>query len=245
MTQTAEEPGFTPPYMSFETFRHFVLRLNSQAMPPRIDRSMMVGMAGGTQTALIQLLKQFELIGESNEVKRQLIELCADEDSFAEGLRSILNRYYVDQVELGRSQGTPGQLAESFAPSGYSGSTLRKAVTFFLHAAKAAELPLSPHFRPPKASPTPNRARRTKTSRPVDPAPSPSTGQSAPAAESHTIELASGGTVTVSCSTSFLALSRHDRDFLFELVDRLKDYAVAGAGLQNQTPKEVLRDGPD
>lgn len=34
MTQTAEEPGFTPPYMSFETFRHFVLRLNSQAMPP-------------------------------------------------------------------------------------------------------------------------------------------------------------------------------------------------------------------
>ena len=187
----------------------------------------------------------YELIGESNEVKRQLIELCADEDSFAEGLRSILNRYYVDQVELGRSQGTPGQLAESFAPSGYSGSTLRKAVTFFLHAAKAAELPLSPHFRPPKASPTPNRARRTKTSRPVDPAPSPSTGQSAPAAESHTIELASGGTVTVSCSTSFLALSRHDRDFLFELVDRLKDYAVAGAGLQNQTPKEVLRDGPD
>lgn len=129
---------------------------------------MMVGMAGGTQTALIQLLKQFELIGESNEVKRQLIELCADEDSFAEGLRSILNRYYVDQVELGRSQGTPGQLAESFAPSGYSGSTLRKAVTFFLHAAKAAELPLSPHFRPPKASPTPNRARRTKTSRPVE-----------------------------------------------------------------------------
>ena len=62
MTQTAEDSAFTPPYMSFETFRNFVLKLNPHAMPPRIDRSMMVGMAGGTQTALMQLLKQFELI---------------------------------------------------------------------------------------------------------------------------------------------------------------------------------------
>lgn len=245
MTQTAEEPAFTPPYMSFETFRNFVLKLNPHAMPPRIDRSMMVGMAGGTQTALMQLLKQFELIGESNEVKPHLIELCADDDAFAEGLRSILNRHYGEQIELGRRQGTPGQLAESFAASGYSGSTLRKAVTFFLHAAKAADLPLSPHFRPPKASPTPNRARRTKAPRPVDPAPTPDTGQSASGAESHTIELASGGTVTVSCSTSFLALTRQDRDFLFDLVDRLKDYAGASTSAPDQTSKGVLDDGPD
>lgn len=245
MTQTAEDSAFTPPYMSFETFRNFVLKLNPHAMPPRIDRSMMVGMAGGTQTALMQLLKQFELIGESNEVRPPLIELCADDDAFAEGLRTILNRHYGEQIELGRRQGTPGQLAESFAASGYSGSTLRKAVTFFLHAAKAAELPLSPHFRPPKAGPTPNRARRTKAPRPIDPGPTSETGQSASAAESHTIELASGGTVTVSCSTSFLALTRQDREFLFDLVDRLKDYAGAGTGGQHQTPEGILRDGPN
>ncbi len=244
MTQTAEESAFTPPYMSFETFRNFVLKLNPHAMPPRIDRSMMIGMAGGTQTALMQLLRQFELIGESNEVQPLLIELCADDDAFAEGLRAILNRHYREQIELGRRQGTPGQLAESFAASGYSGSTLRKAVTFFLHAAKAADLPLSPHFRPPKAGPTPNRPRRPKAPRPVEPVPT-KTGQSTSGAESHTIALASGGTVTVSCSTSFLALTRQDRDFLFDLVDRLKDYAGSGTGAQDPAPKGVLRDGPD
>ncbi len=245
MTQTPEDSVFAPPYMSFKTFRNFVLRLDPQAMPPRIDRSMMVGMAGGTQTSLIQLLRQFELIGDSNEVRPQLVELCASEDSFAEGLRAILVRHYAAQVELGRRQGTLGQLTESFAQSGYSGSTMRKAVTFFLHAAKAAELPLSPHFWPPKASPSSNRARRTKAPRPVGPATRVSAGAYAPAAESHTIQLASGGTVTVSCSTSFLALTRYDREFVFELVDRMKDYAAAASGATDETRKEAVGDGSD
>lgn len=241
MNQTPEDTVFAPPYMSFETFKNFVQRLNPQAMPPRIDRTMMVGMAGGTQTALIQLLRQFDLIGDANEVRPQLIELCSSDDAFATGLQDILERHYAEQLELGRRQGTPGQLAESFADSGYTGSTLRKAVTFFLHAARAADLPLSPHFRPPKASPSPSRSRRTRATRPVHPSPETHTAPPTPGAESHTIQLASGGTVTVSCSTSFLALTRHDRDFLFELVDKLKDYAASpNAGPQQARAEDDL-----
>lgn len=225
MTQAPLDTDFAPPYMSFETFRNFVQRLNPQAMPPRIDRSMMVGMAGGTQTALMQVLKQFELIGEYNEVRDPLLRMSRDDDSFVDELREILERFYGEQLAIGRQQGTPAQLAESFSDSGYSGSTLRKAITFFLHAAKAADVSVSPHFRPPKVSPSPTRARRAKPQKVTEATGGSSEGIASPAVESHTIELSSGGTVTVSCTTSFLALTKQDRDFLFELVDRLKGYA--------------------
>lgn len=230
MSQPSLDAGFAPPYMSFETFRNFVQRLNPDAMPPRIDRSMMVGMAGGTQTALMQLLRQFELIGDSNEVREPLVRMSQSEDAFVDGLREILQRFYARQLAIGRQQGTPAQLAESFDESGYTGSTLRKAITFFLHAAKAAEVALSPHFRPPKASPSPSRARRTKVQKASELREALGTQGPSPAAESHTIELVSGGTITVSCTASFLALTKEDRDFLFGLVDQLKGYAEDHSG---------------
>lgn len=243
MTTPLEETSFTPPYMSFETFRNFVQRLNPQAMPPRIDRSMMIGMAGGTQTALMQLLRQFDLIGDSNEVRGSLMRMSQGDETFIEGLREILRTFYAAQLEIGRQQGTPAQLAESFHASGYTGSTLRKAITFFLHAAKAAELPLSPHFRPPKASPSTSRAKRPRPSKAQQPQVESAAQASAPAAESHTIELLSGGTITVSCTASFLALTKDDRDFLFGLVDQLKDYASQHGTLASDSAKD--HDGSD
>lgn len=226
MSQIMKDAEFAPPYMSFETFRNFVQRLNPEAMPPRIDRSMMLGMAGGTQTSLMQLLKQFGLIGEANEVCPPLLKMTQNDEAFAQVLREILQQYYAKQLMLARQQGTPAQLSESFGPWGYSGSTLRKAVTFFLHAAKAADLPLSPHFRPPKTTPTTSRARRPRPKSAELPGPDAVSSFTPGGSESHTIALSSGGTVTVSCTASFLALSREDRNFLFQLVDQLKDYAA-------------------
>lgn len=225
MTETVTDEVFSPPYLSFETFRNFVQRLNPRALPPRIDRSMMIGMAGGTQSHLIQAMKQFRLIGDSNEVLPRLVAMTRGDEGFTDGMREILLELYGPQLELARQQATPAQLTESFVRSGYTGSTLRKAITFFLHAAKAAEVPLSPHFRPPRAAPPATRNRRTK---PKPTAPSGfETPVSVTPAESHTIDLSSGGTITLSCTTSFLSLTREDREFLFDLVDRLKEYQAA------------------
>lgn len=225
------EGGFPFPYISYATFRNFMLSLNANALPPRIDRSLMLGMAGGTQTHLIQALRVFTLIGENNEVNPPFVAMAGDEETFRAGMRAILMHFYATQLELSERQGTTAQLLESFAPTGYSGSTLRKAVTFFLHAARDADMPLSPHFRPPVAT-TPVRARRASKPR-VAAQETPSMSTNAPAAESHTITLRSGGMVTISCTTTFLALSKDDRDFLFGLVDSLRDYEM-----RSGTPKD-------
>lgn len=222
-----DEPGegLSPPYISFETFRNFLQRLDPDLLPPRIDRSMMTGMAGGTQTYLLQTLRNFGLINDVNEVRPELIEMLGTEERLAAGLRRILDAHYGPQMTLSRQAATAAQLSESFAPSGFTGSTLRKAVTFYLHAARAADVPLSPHFRAPAprtVSPRSRRGSRTK-SKPIE-APHTTTAPHGDAAESHTTSLKSGGTITLACSASFLSLSRSDRDFVFTLVDALKEY---------------------
>jgi hypothetical protein len=139
----------------------------------------------------------------------------------------MIAQLYPDQLRLAGEHATADQLAESFRElSGYQGSTLRKAITFFLNMAKYAELPLSPFFRPPAQS----GATKSRTIRRPRPTSLQSSTDVAAAAglpvpaESQTIQLESGGTVTVSCSTSFLSLSREDRIFVFDLVDRLAEY---------------------
>lgn len=216
-----QDDAFTYPYISFATFKNFMLGLDPDALPPRIDRSLMVGMAGGTQTHLLQALRSFTLIGEGNQVREPFIRMAGGEAAFADAMRAILRHFYAAQVELAEQQATTAQLIESFEPSGYSGSTLRKAMTFFLHAARDCGMPLSPHFRAPSVS-TGTRPRRAAKAKPKPPP--PAAAAETPAAESHSIRLRSGGVVTLSCSTEFLALTREDRDFLFGLVDALRDY---------------------
>lgn len=48
------------------------------------------------------------------------------------------------------------------------------------------------------------------------------------AGESRSVTLKSGGTLTLSASTKFLALSSADRKFVFELIDKLEEYETSG-----------------
>lgn len=63
-------------------------------------------------------------------------------------------------------------LEEAFRDHGVSGSTVRKAISFFLKAAEYAGLQTSPHFRVP---PAPLRPKKQTSPKP----PSPSTPESA------------------------------------------------------------------
>lgn len=219
----------TVPYLSFATFKNFIDTLSTgRPLPPRIDRSLMLGMAGGTQTLLLGALTSFGLITNDKDVTARFIQLVSSAENERPALMAeMLREAYPDQLDLAAEHATAEQLQESFRVlTGYQGSTLRKAISFFLNMAKYCDIQLSPYFKAPaQRTATTGRARPgTRRSRPLN-APSED-GAPAPvnSGESQTITLASGGTVTVSCSTEFLALTREDRRFVFELVDRLIDY---------------------
>ncbi|WP_282947173.1 DUF5343 domain-containing protein [Cellulomonas endometrii] len=214
------------PYLSFATFKNFIDGLSTgRPLPPRIDRSLMVGMAGGTQTLLIGTLTVFNLITEDKDVTPLFVSLVSTpEDERPAIYADMLRETYGPQLALAADHATADQLQESFrALTDYQGSTLRKAISFFLNMAKYAGVQLSPYFKTPaQGRPTGARVRARRAKTVIEPAGAPAAPQSA--GESQTITLASGGSVTVSCSTAFLSLSREDRQFVFELVDRLTEY---------------------
>lgn len=219
---------FVPPYLAFGTFRNFLQGLDPERVPARIDRSLMIGMAGGTQTYLLQALRQFELIDEEGRASRSLVDLAGGDEAFQAAMSGLVRRFYADQLTLSDQQGTAGQLTESFAGSGYQGSTLRKAITFFLNAAAAAGITLSPHFRNPSPGRSTTAVRKKPRPKPTTPSLDPA--QNSSVAEQRTVQLKSGGTLTISCSTTFMELSREDRAFVFGLVDQLDDYQGGSSG---------------
>jgi hypothetical protein len=81
----------------------------------------------------------------------------------SEILREILREHYADVVALGTGA-TQQQLTDQFRAFGIEGETVRKAIAFYLNAARQAEIPLSPRFKTtrPGAGGRKSTARRSK-----------------------------------------------------------------------------------
>lgn len=217
--------AFAPPYTAFETFKNQFVRMRDNPVPPRIDRSLFVGMAGGTQSQILSSLRSFDLIGEHGEVSEAYVSMAASEDELVAGMAHLVRTFYREQVKLAVEKATAAQLEESFRSYGYSGSTLRKAVSFYLNISKFAGVPLSPYFRAPTPRSAPKKRLATRT--PLAPEPMQTTIISPAAGDSFSVTLRSGGEVALSCSVNLFALDGDDRAFVFDLIDRLRGYPVA------------------
>lgn len=152
----AGEPGgpFRPPYFSFQTFWSFIEQLAEKPLPPLIDRSLLSSKSGTDQANIFGALRGFEFIDDEQRVTPLLTKVVeADAEGRTAVLAQLVESHYPAQMELARRNGTEAQLHESFGEvfGIRSADTRRKAVTFFLHAAKTAGLPLSPHFPPTRS----------------------------------------------------------------------------------------------
>ncbi|MCA1704979.1 MAG: hypothetical protein LC808_17640 [Actinobacteria bacterium] len=222
---TTGDHTFTPPYLPFSTFIGFLDKLGEHDIPPRIDRSVMDSMSGTTQSFLLAALRSFDLVGENFEVRPTLERLALNPDERPQLIGDLLRHYYAEQIKLGTETATSGQLAESFRNYDLSGETVRKAIRFFLHAAEFAGIKLSPYFKPPGT--TAASAGRVGGRRRARAAKAPTVQR--PTRESvdghsQTIELRSGGSLTLTMSVNLFDLSTEDRAFILELVDKVRTY---------------------
>lgn len=228
---------FKPPYMSFQTFWKFIEDLSARPLPPRIDRSIMASKSGTDQANLMGALTAFRLIQPENMVvENALRELTdSDEGKRLERLAALIREFYPEPMAVSEQNGTEGQLNEAFKGSyGLDAvETRRKAVTFFLHGARTAGLPLSPHFpatRSGSGSPgasRPKKATKRKVTPPAED--TPAAGAAAPTPKTtqgstYTVSLASGGEVSVVVEVDLFGMTTEDRTFVIELVDKLKGY---------------------
>lgn len=163
-TADQEPTSWTPPYISWILLSRLVEHLESNP-PPRIDRTILRG-SNQTRTQTILALKSLELIDQEGALTESFTTLIEAGSSRPAIVRSLLERFYTGPVKLGRINGTQQQLEEEFRGYGVSGSTVRKAISFFLKAAEYAELPTSPHFRVP---PAPRRPKKRLLPSPPQP----------------------------------------------------------------------------
>lgn len=238
--------GFKPPYLSFQTFWSFLGQLGEKPLPPAIDRSLMDTKSGSDQIHLFNALRGFGFINDDNEVLTPLRTfVAADEEERKRILGGLVLALYPEQMQISDNNGTEAALISSFTEVfDLTGSdTRRKAITFFLHAARKAELTLSPHFpatRSGSGGPSVSRPRKrsaagrgsnkgghgaggNEAGGAVDHRDKPVTG----AGEIRVVNLGHAGSVTVNVNVKWLELSFDTMTKLRTLVDDLTKLAEA------------------
>jgi len=240
MATTQSVPGGdspkTPPYLPFKSLLTALDRLRL-GHPPAIDPSFFHGMSGGSQRQIIQALRFFGLIGANGEVSPDL-DALAKADDRRTIIADLLKKAFAAIFAIGLEQATQNQFNDALREYNVSGSTFEKARSFFLQAAKFAGITLSPGIQHLSKRGASGGKRRTTGARNRDDiaddgddedndAPPPP-----PAGESLTVSLKSGGTITLTASTSFIKMSSEDRLFIFKLIDELQGYEAKNASAE-------------
>ena len=169
--KTAKQSALAvPPYLSFKTFSSFIQGLRV-GIPTRIDRSVLNTMSGAVQGQLMSALRYLGLVSPHSVTTERLASLVNSEGAERERvLCGILKEDYpflFTDASFDLQRATTGELEEAFRKVGASGETIRKCAAFFLAAAKAAGITVSPHIktsgitrapsnRPKRISPTNN-----------------------------------------------------------------------------------------
>jgi hypothetical protein len=158
---------FVPPYISFGQLENVLVRMGSEGAPGRVDRSYLSTWSGSSQAQFLKAVRALELIDEHGRLTDMLKALVKEPDQRPALFSQIIHDKYPEAVALGQDA-TQAQLEEVFRNyPGISGGTTRKAITFYLHAAKFAGIPLSPFFKAARAttgggSPRSTRPRSTR-----------------------------------------------------------------------------------
>lgn len=224
-----------PPYTAFRTITDIIERMTQEEPPARIDKSYLDNYSGGYQSIVLAALNSLGLRDPSGQVTDRLENLVkADADKRKAIFTDMLNEYYAPVLALGMNA-TQQQLIDAFRELGVNpGDTTRKAVAFFLGAAKYSGVPVSRHWKVPRVpssgtrrrTPDPGSAGATGTTGSgLNPAITLPTGS----ANTRTVQLLSGGTVTLTVSVDLFDLSGDDQKFVLGLVQELKDYGGSPA----------------
>lgn len=223
-----------PPYLSHKTFNNFIEGLRT-GIPARIDRSVMSSLSGTAQAHLLYALRYLNLIDAEGIPQDTLNQLATAQDAEKQRiLKEILTSAYPfvcnSSIDLERCTGK--QIEEAFATTGASSETLRKSLAFFLATAKQAGMKLSPHIkrtRKPRGTGQKGRGAAAGARGGAASAVGDIGGQiikeaAQPTGTTKTIQLKTGGSLTLSLAVNLLELKGKDREFVFKLVDELDAY---------------------
>ena len=202
------------PYVPFKTFLTAVEAFE-RGLPNQLDRSIWPSYSGAIQGQLLAAFRFLGLIDDQHAPTAELRQLVARPDARRGLLRKLLERAYPRLIALDLARTSPRQFEDAMREYGVAGATLRKAVSFFLQAARYTGLPLSVLLKAKtRGGGAPHRRAAAEAA----------TRSTPPASASRVVRLKSGGTLTLGASVDLFTLSPEDRAFVFDLIDRIEKY---------------------
>jgi hypothetical protein len=223
----------TPPYLPFKTFINS-LDTFAQGLPLILDRTIWRSQAGVTQGLIMNTYRFLSLVDEYDGPTDALQTMVSQTEQRPTILRGLIEATYGEQFGTDFSATTPKVLEDMFVEEyAVTGATKQKAITFFLKAARFANITLSP-FLLTQIRNSATRRRRTKGKDSIGPPEKDNGGFSNGTsvanplvlsnAVTHQVDLASGGTLIISISANPFKMPQQDREFVFSLIDKLQQY---------------------
>jgi hypothetical protein len=146
MTDQTSAKTSAPVYVPFATLISALDNLRTHGIPSTgiIDKSLWDTQSGAIQSQLLLAFRFLGLIDDQNKVRQSLPVLvkATGEDRKA-ALKPIIEQKYQSIIALGLETISPGQLDEAFRKLNVSGSTLVRAVRFFVRACQECGIPIS------------------------------------------------------------------------------------------------------
>ena len=163
--------GRTPPYISFATLLTFLKALKTDGVPPQIDKSVLAKLSGGVQGQMKLALRSLGLMeGDKPTEHMQSLVDAYETPAFEGVLMERLKATYPYVFALDLLTATPTMFGDAFKVTGAREDVLRKCRTFFLHAAKAAGVPLGTRIATGSVprSPSNGARKKPKSAKPKD-----------------------------------------------------------------------------
>jgi hypothetical protein len=224
----ADSRKLTAVYAPFKSFLTSLDYLR-EGLPDQLDVSVWPTFSGGLRGQLLAGYKFLGLVDENCFVQPTLKRLIP-ESARKEALKDVLKKAYGLLFEIDLARATPNQLADTLRQSyNVEGSTLEKAQTFFLHAARFAGIQLSPSIsRKTRSAPKRKKVTGVQNVTQREPGvPDPAmtrNGSGAQKGSAKAIKLRGRGTLTLSSDVDFFSMESKDRRFVFDLIEQLEHY---------------------
>lgn len=236
--ENANSTSPSVPYTSFVSFTNLLDWLKDVGVPAQLDRSFWgAKYSGSAGSQLMIALRHLNLLEEETPLPRLEEIANAEEDDRKTMLAGILKETYPDVFSIDLQRATPRMLEDAFGEIGGGSPTRRKAISFFINACKFADIPLSSSVskkarnRSAGTGVKPRREANSKQSRGNSEEVLESDKQKASSQTLNqslrTLQLNSGGSLTLSLDVNLFDLNKPDRDFVMELVERVQEYETA------------------
>lgn len=214
-------------YVAFKTFLNSIDSLGN-GLPSVIDRSVWSSLSNATLSQLLIAYRFLGLINREGIPTPDLEKLATDKEHRKATLRRVLERSYPNLIKQNLTKMTINSFHAAMREYGVEGETFKKASSFFLQAARYAELPLSDYVMKETRSVSIRKRRTITNAKKKDLLVREIHGVAeenfAPSGPTKKITLHGGIMLSLSAGADVFKMDAKDRQFVLKLLEEMETY---------------------